>query len=150
MFSLVKNRLFKVGVLSVFLVSFLLLPVSVQADQNKMTDVQRTMLINKPGVVFISHYDTVNLVIQSSAGYPQLSGKTYTVQSGSMGSGFVVSPDGYILTNGHVVKTPEKYLAYQSLMVAAKDILKDLVKAELQNQGLSLSDAEIESYMPQI
>lgn len=151
MFSQLSRRLIKKGVLAVFLVSFLFLPFSAKADPDKMTDVQRSMLLNKPGVVFISHYDTTNIVIQTSAGYPQLAGKTYTVQSGSMGSGFVVNPEGYILTNGHVVKTPEKYLAYQSIMMAADAMAKDIVRAEIElSYGYSPSDQEIESLMPEI
>jgi len=131
------------------MLNFVLQPTSSLAA-TKLTDVQKSMLLNQPGVVFISHYDTVNLVIQSSAGYPQLAGKTYTVKSGSMGSGFIISPDGYILTNGHVVKTPEKQLAYLAIADAADDITKDLIRAEFQNQGVNPTDAEIENLMPQV
>lgn len=150
MISLLGRRIVGVSTICSLLFSLLLIsaPVSVRADS--MTEVQKGMLLNKPGVVFISHYDTVNLVIQSSAGYPQLAGKTYTIQSGSMGSGFVINPDGYIITNGHVVKTPEKQLAYQAIAAAATSILQDIIRAEYQNQGMTPTDAEVESLMPQV
>jgi len=149
MYSFFKNRIVSIVVFLFVIFSFVFLPVSSLAA-DKLTDVQRSMLLNKPGVVFISHYDTVNLIIQSSAGYPQLSGKTYTVESGSMGSGFVVNPEGYILTNGHVVKTPDKSLAYQSIVSATDSILKDVIRAEFQNQGVNPSDADVEALMPQV
>lgn len=149
MYLFLKNRIISICVFALVILSFIFFPISSLAAE-KLNDVQKSMLLNKPGVVFISHYDTVNLIIQSSAGYPQLSGKTYTVQSGSMGSGFVISPDGYILTNGHVVKTPEKLLAYQSIADAADDITKDIIRAEFQNQGVTPSDADIENLMPQV
>lgn len=130
---------------------FNLVPIAAaRADSSKLNSIQKSMLLNKPGVVFVSHYDTVNLVIQSSAGYPELSGKTYTVQSGSMGSGFVVSPDGYILTNGHVVKTPDKELAYESIMFATDAILKDIIVVEFQKQGVNPTDADIAAATPQV
>lgn len=131
-------------------ISLLVLPISTQASATKLSNVQRTMLLNKPGVVFVSHYDTADLIIQSSAGYPQLSGKTYTVELGFIGSGFVISPDGYIMTNGHVVKTPEKQMALQALEAASTDIVKDIIRAEYQNQGISPSDSDVEALVPQV
>lgn len=131
--------------------SLMLMPFSgAKAAASKLNPVQKSMLLNKPGVVFISHYDTVNLIIQSSAGYPELAGQTYTVQSGSMGSGFVVSSDGYILTNGHVVKTPEKELAYRTVLSAIDPIVKDIIRIEFQKQGLNPTDADIEAAMPAV
>lgn len=151
MFRLLRNRPVRGGFFVLILISFLLLPLSVQADSKKLTDVQKTMLLNKPGVVFISHYDTVNLIFQTSAGYPQLAGKTYTVETGSIGSGFVINPEGYILTNGHVVKTPEKLLALLAIASAADQMLKDIVRAELEsNYGYSPSDQELEAALPQM
>lgn len=151
MFSNFVNKHFLRSVLFAGLaISLLVLPISTQASATKLSDVQRTMLLNKPGVVFVSHYDTADLIIQSSAGYPQLSGKTYTVQLGFIGSGFVISPDGYIITNGHVVKTPEKQMAYQALETASTDIVKDIIRAEYQNQGMSPTDAEVEALVPQV
>ena len=67
MLLLFKKRFFN-SLLALFLILFLIFPFLAKADSEKFTDVQRTMLFNKPGVVFITHYDTVNLVIQTSAG----------------------------------------------------------------------------------
>lgn len=119
------------------------------AAPSPVTDVQRTMILNKPGVVFVSTYYSVDLIIQTSAGYPQLAGQTYTVETGGTGSGFVVTPDGYILTNGHVVNFPENMLAYLTLSTAATEILKDIARAEFENSyGVSPSDAELEQLLP--
>lgn len=151
MFSSFRHKHFFRFMLFAGLASLLfILPVSTQASTTKLSDVQRTMLLNKPGVVFISHYDSADLIIQTSAGYPQLTGKTYSVQLGFLGSGFVISPDGYIITNGHVVKTPEKQLALQALETASNDIIKDIIRAEYQKQGVNPTDAEVEALVPQV
>jgi S1-C subfamily serine protease len=124
-------------------------PLAQAARPEPITGVQRTMILNKPGVVFISTYYAVDLIIQTSAGYPQLAGKTYTVETGATGSGFVVTPDGYVLTNGHVVNFPEDLLAYLTLSTAATDLLKDVVRAEFEvSSGVSPTDAELEGLLP--
>jgi len=151
MFSNFERRhFFKLVLFAGLAILLLVLPISTQASATKLSDVQRTMLLNKPGVVFISHYDSADLIIQTSAGYPQLTGKTYSVQLGFLGSGFVISPDGYIITNGHVVKTPEKQLAFQALETASNDIVKDIIRAEFQKQGVDPTDAQVEALVPQV
>src|SRR3989344_7319711 len=151
MFSNFERRhFFKLVLFAGLAILLLVLPISTQASATKLSDVQRTMLLNKPGVVFISHYDSADLIIQTSAGYPQLTGKTYSVHLGFLGSGFVISPDGYIITNGNVVKTPEKQLAFQALETASNDIVKDIIRAEFQKQGVDPTDAQVEALVPQV
>ena len=113
------------------LMAFTLLPfLSAQAATEEPNTVQKNAALNKPGVVFISTYYDLDLIIQTAgaqaAGVPELAGATYTVQTGGVGSGFVISPDGYILTNGHVVKSPDDMLAWQALSAASELIIEDL------------------------
>ena len=155
MFKSLKSH-FKRGGFFILVAALLSLPLSAYAGggggkPEELTPVQKTMILNKPGVVFISTYYKMDLIIQSSAGYPELAGKTYTVETGGMGSGFVISPDGYILTNGHVVKFPDKILAYYALEGAADQILKDLVVLVVQKMyGFTPTDEQMKALMPEV
>ncbi len=144
-----KVRKYLVGLLVIVFALTLSLPMVSLAAEGEPQPVQKGMIYNKPGVVFISSYYTVDLVIQSAADYPELSGATYEVTTGGMGSGFVVNPNGYILTNGHVVKQTEDMLAYNSLAYAAELIVQDIVYVEYQNEfGYPPSQAEIDQMYP--
>ena len=125
--------------------------LAISAVVTEPTDVQKQIAFNKPGVVFISTYVSGEMVVQASADYPALSGKGYPFEVGAFGSGMVITPDGYILTNGHVVKFTEDQLFYYAAQMAMVPLIKDIMYTELVNAyGYVPSDQEIESYLPTI
>lgn len=145
------------GCMLALCVAFTLLPLSATLaaeEQAQLTAVQKNMM-NKPGVVFISTYYTLDLIIQTAgaqaAGLPELAGITYNVETGGTGSGFVISPDGYIVTNGHVVEFLEDMLAWQALSAASDLIVEDITAAAFRAAaGRDPTQEEMDTMVPQV
>lgn len=57
------------------------------------------------------------------------------VQTGAMGTGFVVTPDGYIITNAHVVYAEDEYLKWQLTQTALKEIIAKDVEDFIKDAG---------------
>jgi len=141
-----KNHIGRVLVIGLFLL-LNIAPVSI-AFAN-MDASQKSMITNKPGVVFISTYYKFDLIIQSSSGYADLAGKTYTIEAGATGSGFVINPDGYILTNGHVVNIPEKQLVTYGLESISNQLISDIITIEYQKEnGVAPTESELNTAVP--
>ncbi|AFC33986.1 peptidase S1 and S6, chymotrypsin/Hap [Paenibacillus mucilaginosus 3016] len=63
------------------------------------------------------------------------------VQTGSVGTGFIVTPDGYIVTNAHVVYTPEETLKVALIETGLKELIdKDVTDF--------LNDVKANNYKP--
>lgn len=136
--------LFFIGAV-LFFAAVVVIPSSAQV----VTEAQKGLILNKPATLFISTYYSGSLVVQSSADYPPLSGKSYKFETGMVGSGFTISPDGYILTNGHVIKMEDDFLAFEALRDVINPIISDVLKIEFTKQAeREPTKAEMEALLP--
>lgn len=100
----------------------------------------------------------VDEFLKNPAQYLQPNGQTITMQAqvGVMGTGFIVTPDGYILTSAHVVYSPEDELktelAQAALVNQVNQDVKDFVKQVKnvytpdENQVKALEEADFQYY----
>lgn len=57
------------------------------------------------------------------------------VQTGAMGTGFIITPDGYIVTNAHVIYAEEDYLKRQLIQTALQEIIEKDVQDVIHQAG---------------
>lgn len=57
------------------------------------------------------------------------------VETGAMGTGFIITPDGYILTNAHVVYAEDDYLKWELTQTALKELLEKDVQDAVKEAG---------------
>src|ERR1043165_9185454 len=84
-----------------FFVVATLLPMQRPFIVHAVTDGERLAMYSKPSVVRIVDGVAGQIVFQP----PGYQASTFNVSSIALGSGFFISPNGYIATNAHVVST---------------------------------------------
>lgn len=62
------------------------------------------------------------------------------LDTGAMGTGFIITPDGYIVTNAHVIYAEEDYLKW----LLTKTAMKELVEKDVEEFVKEAGEADIE------
>ncbi len=127
----------------------------VLGEATTFTDSQMNLLIAKPAVVQIANIITGEMTIQASLastlGAPEIAGMYYEFTIGFGGSGFFVTDDGYLITNGHVAKPDNELVAYYGISQVADLVYWDAIIYSWEYlYGYTPTESEVESYYDEI
>ncbi len=125
-------------------------PQVLGASSTNLTETQKTLLLAKPAVIQVINIVSGEIIIQATVAQelqaPSLSGQTYNFEIGASGSGFFVTSQGHLITNGHVAKPEEEMVAYYAIQQLCKTIFIDAVKAYSETHySYTPTDEELET-----
>jgi hypothetical protein len=119
---------------------FFFSPAIVQSEELQLDKYQRMAYRVKPAVVNIisgvivkMQYVKDNTPVQENA------------IKGGTGSGFIINPEGYVVTNGHVIEASYEYEKDKAKII--EEVLINFVAGKLRKEGKAATRANIEKWI---